>query len=196
MSRRLAAVVIGASAGGLSALQTILGGLPAGFVRPVVVVQHLPATARIDMDLVFGSATDRPLRFIEDKMPLENGAVYFAPPGYHALIEKEGCFSLSLDPPVNFSRPSIDVLFESAARALGPRAMGVILSGANEDGAAGLAAILQEGGTAVVQDPASAEVSMMPEGALRLSQTSEILAVGDIAMRIARWGKEPSSREN
>ena len=158
-------VVVGASAGGLHALRTVLGALPATFAIPVVVVQHRSRDSELLCELLQEATA---LRVIEvtDKEDTLPGCVYVAPPDYHLLLE-DGYFSLTVDAPVRYSRPSIDVTFDSAADAYGMDAIGVVLTGANPDGAEGLARIVGAGGHAVVQDPETAEVSVMPRAAAR-----------------------------
>lgn len=172
-------VVIGGSAGGLGALEAILAGLPADFALPVVVVSHRAPEAP---ELLAGLlARHTPLEVCEanDKAELRPGCVLVAPSGYHVLVEP-GHLSLSTEAEVRFSRPSIDVAFESAAQAFGREAVGVVLSGANDDGARGLAAIRRAGGTAIVQDPATAEHAAMPAAAVDTARPQWVLAVEDI----------------
>ncbi len=161
-------VVIGASAGGVRAIQQLLGDIPGNFPWPIVCVLHLPQTSSVDPLMVFQRNTALKVVEIEDKLPLEMGCVYFAPAGYHVSIDREHLFSLSQDEPVNYSRPSIDVLFETTARAYADRVFGLLLTGANADGALGLKAIHDGGGWTLVQDPEDAEISFMPAEALRL----------------------------
>lgn len=176
-------VVIGASWGGLTALRAVLRALPAGFPAAVVVVQHRsPREGMLAALLADGGALD--VREAEDKDELRGGAVLVGPPGYHLLIEGD-TVSLNVDEPVRDSRPSIDVLFESAAVARGARAAGVVLTGANDDGAAGLAAIRRRGGIAVVQDPDGAERSEMPAAALAACPDALVLALERIGPRLA-----------
>jgi two-component system chemotaxis response regulator CheB len=166
-------IVIGASWGGLAAVGDVLSALPEDSDAAVVVAQHR-------RDLGFGLASLLATRTrlavddVEDKQPIEPGRVYLAPPDYHLLIQP-GWFSLSVDERVNYARPSIDVLFESAAQAYGERVIGVILTGANEDGAAGLARIKELGGVAVIQDPASAERHEMPGAALAATRAADAI---------------------
>jgi two-component system chemotaxis response regulator CheB len=149
------AIVVGGSAGALEALMTIVGELPADAVAPVVVVIHVSAAFPSRLAAVLAqAAAGRDVHEAEDKEPLVPGTIVVAPPGYHLLVERSRRLSLSVDPPVHFSRPSIDVLFESAASALGDRVAGVVLSGGNADGAAGLAAIAAAGGASVIQGDA------------------------------------------
>jgi two-component system chemotaxis response regulator CheB len=192
---RFDVVVIGASWGGLRALERILGGLDAGFPVPVLVVQHREAGADDDLlARLLDSHTPLRVADAEDKTPLAPGTVLLAPPGYHVLVTDDGCAELSVDEPVQFSRPSIDVLFESAADAYGPRVLGVLLTGSNTDGAAGLEAIQRGGGFTVVQDPESAERPEMPRAALARITPDAVLALDDIVSLLRRaCGKERAS---
>ena len=153
MSRpRFEAVAVGASAGALEALSVVLPGLPPDFPAAIRVVVHLPP--------------DRKSLMAEDKEPAESGTVHLAPPDYHLMVEPDRRLSLSSEEPVLYSRPSIDVLFETAAETYGPGLVGVILSGANSDGARGLRAIMDAGGVGIVQRPETALASTMPTSAL------------------------------
>lgn len=176
----LHAVVIGASAGAIQALLKVLPCLPQGFTLPVLVVIHLPPSADSELSTLFGGKCALPVREAEDKEPISPGTIYFAPPDYHLLVEHDDTISLSTEDPVSFSRPSIDVLFESAADAWGEGVLGVILTGANEDGAAGLAAIAAAGGTALVQEPAGAYARAMPEAALARCPQARALDLDEI----------------
>ncbi|WP_442597665.1 chemotaxis protein CheB [Parapusillimonas sp. JC17] len=160
------AVVIGASAGAIQALSEILPALPADFPLPILIVVHVPADRDNILASLFEKKCRMAVREAEDKEPALGGVIYFAPAGYHLLVEEEGTLSLSSDEEVMYSRPSIDVLFESAADAYGPAVVGIILTGANSDGAKGLRAIAAAGGTALVQEPATAYASAMPRAAL------------------------------
>jgi len=176
----LDAVVIGTSAGGLAALDTLLGPLPATYRLPLLVVQHVPANGPTQLVEIFTRKTALRVREANDKERIEGGTLYFAPPGYHLLVEADFSLALSQDDAVFFSRPSIDVLFESAADAWGERVAGILLTGANEDGAAGLEAIARAGGLTVVQDPAEAEASAMPRAALQRFTPDHILPLRNI----------------
>jgi two-component system chemotaxis response regulator CheB len=173
-------VIIGASWGGLKAVGEILGGLPGDFPAAVVVVQHRAEDAG---DLL-AELLDRngPLTVVEaeDKAELKPGCVRVAPPGYHVLIEP-GHLALSKDAQVRYSRPSIDVTMETAAHAYGDRVVGVVLTGANEDGADGLREIRRRGGTAIVQAPETAERATMPEAAIAAADPQHVAALSDIA---------------
>ncbi|HEV2516618.1 MAG TPA: chemotaxis protein CheB [Devosia sp.] len=175
------AIVIGASAGAVEALTALLPSLRPGFRLPVIVVVHLPADRRSAMAELFRAKCTLEVREAEDKDPIAAGTIYFAPPDYHLLVEADRTLSLSCDAPVLFSRPSIDVLFESAADAYGPQLVGVVLTGANADGARGLKAIIDEGGIGIVQTPSSAFASAMPEAALQASPTAKPLTLQAIA---------------
>lgn len=175
------AVVIGASAGAVDALSAILPRLPADFGLPVIIVVHIPPDKKSAMVEVFRMKCEIEVREAEDKEPLAGGAVYFAPPDYHLLIERDRTLSLSNDEPVLFSRPSIDVLFESAADAYGPDLIAIVLTGANQDGAKGLKAAAQAGATTIVQNPQSAFAPTMPESALAQVPDALVLSVDEIA---------------
>jgi two-component system chemotaxis response regulator CheB len=174
-------VAIGASWGGLAALRELLGALPGDFAAPIVVVQHRMSSGDDELlPALLNSATALSVREATDKSPLAAGEVVVAPPDYHMLVEP-GAVALSADAPVQFSRPSIDVLLESAAEAYRERAVGVILTGANDDGADGLAAIRRRGGLAIVQDPADAVRTEMPQAALNAVPDARRLLLREIA---------------
>ncbi len=181
---RYQAIVIGASAGGTAALTPILSCLPAGLPLPVVVVQHLHPQQESAVLLYQPNASALRLKEADDKEALAAGVVYFAPPNYHLLIEDNHTFALAIDEKVNFTRPSIDVLFESAADVFGRQLIGVILSGANHDGAAGLRTVKRRGGLAIVQDPATAEVAYMPNEAIAATKVDFILSPGEIGKQL------------
>lgn len=183
-AERTAAIVVGGSAGGLDALSIVLPALPADFAIPVAIALHVMARHPSHLADVFGARCALPVREADDKEPFERG-VYLASPDYHLLVEASRCFSLSVDDYVHFSRPSIDVLFASAADVYGPALVGVLLSGANDDGAHGLARVRQAGGTTVVQDPATAAVATMPKSALALGCVEHIMAPAAIGQFLA-----------
>lgn len=159
-------VAMGASAGALETFYALLPELPAGYSLPIVIVVHTPPDKDSIMAELLQTKTLLQVREAEDKDILKPGAIYLAPPNYHLLAEVDGSLSLSSDEQVNYSRPSIDVLFESVAEAYGAQAVGVVLSGANNDGARGLEAIAGAGGAALVQQPSQAYAAMMPMSAL------------------------------
>jgi two-component system chemotaxis response regulator CheB len=184
--RRLRAIVIGASAGGIEAVTVLLRALPRPLIVPVLVVLHVPAGTRIEWQMVFHSST-APVFEAEDKDLAEAGSVYVAPPDYHLLVDRSGQLSLSADERVNLARPSIDVLFESAAWSLGGSVLGVVLSGANADGAAGLAAIRARGGGCWVQAPDTAVARAMPRAALDAVPDAQVLTLLEMADALGAW---------
>ncbi len=183
------AVVIGASAGALEALSAILPALPAQFRLPVLIVVHVPADRRSILAKLFREKCSICVEEAEDKAPIRPGTVYFAPPDYHLLVEADRTISLSSDEPVLYSRPSVDVLFESAADAYGPALTGVVLTGASQDGARGLRAVIEAGGEAIVQQPQGAYASSMPEAALAKSPQARVLTLAEIARCLQAIGE-------
>jgi two-component system, chemotaxis family, protein-glutamate methylesterase/glutaminase len=175
------AIVIGGSAGALEALSVLLPALPAGCPFAVAVVVHLSPSKPSRLAEVLGVKTVLPVKEVEDKEPVVAGTVYVGPPGYHLLIERGRTFALSADELIHYSRPAIDVLFESAAEAYGDRLAGIVLTGANADGARGLLAVKQRGGLAVVQSPEGAQAPAMPEAAIALARPDLVLPIGQIA---------------
>lgn len=178
--RAVQAVVVGASAGGVDALLALFEGLPAQWRLPVIVVIHLPEGHESRLAEVFAQRLPIPVHEAVDKAMVASGTLYFAPPGYHLSIERDRSFSLSCEPPVLFSRPAIDILMSSAADAYGPALAGVLLTGANEDGAAGLLRIHEAGGLTIVQDPAQAQVPTMPRAAIATHAPDFVLSLPDI----------------
>ena len=179
------AIVIGASFGGIEAIREVLLHLPASVRVPIFIVLHI-GNNRIDG---FINSLNNNLKYTVqeamDKDSIETGHIYFAPPNYHLQIEDNGTMSLSVDLKVNFSRPSIDVLFETAAWAFKDELMGILLTGSNADGANGMMTIKQCGGTTIVEDPRTATSGIMPMAAIELAPPDEILSVKDIAAKIA-----------
>ena len=175
------AVVIGASAGALEALSAILPNLPLGYGLPVIVVVHVPPDKRSILADLFRAKCQIPVREAEDKEPIASGTVYFAPPDYHLLVEVEKTLSLSSDEPVLFSRPSIDVLFESAADIYGAGLIAILLTGANEDGARGMRAVADAGGSVLVQNPAAAFASTMPKAAIEACPSARVMSLDAIS---------------
>ncbi len=188
--RRIEAVVIGASAGGIDALLRLLPRLPQPLPFPVVALLHLPDDRDSRLAEVFRQRLGIPVRQADDKAVLEAGTVYFAPSGYHLSIEADRSFSLSQEEPVHFSRPSIDILMASAADVYGSRLAGIVLTGANADGAAGLAAIGAAGGLTVVQLPGDAEIATMPAAAIRARQPDLVLPLAGIGEFLAAIGQD------
>jgi two-component system chemotaxis response regulator CheB len=178
-------VVIGASWGGLAALNCLIGGLPADFEVPVTIVQHRSRHADNLLASLLQDVTPLQVVEIEDKEPLVPGSVYIAPANYHVLVE-DGHLSLTTDPLVRFSRPSIDVTFFSAADTYRSSAIGVVLTGANDDGSRGLRHIVDRGGRAVVQDPATAESAVMPNAAQLAVPEADVVPLERIADHLAK----------
>ncbi len=181
------AVVIGTSAGAVQALSQILPRLPEAYPLPVLVVVHVPA-APSGLVALFDARCNIEVREPEDKEPIVPGTIYFAPPSYHMLVEEDGSIALSTDEPVLFSRPSIDVLFQSAADSFRDGLVGVVLTGANEDGAAGAAAVAAAGGTVLVEDPEHAYAAAMPRAASARCPSAQLLSLDAIADYLLHLG--------
>lgn len=182
-------VVIGASLGGLSAVSVLLKALPAGFGLPVVIAQHrglhMPEG---DLAEIWQRVSALPVADAEDKMTITPGHVYVAPADYHLLVESPDRFALSIDAPVLWARPSIDVLFESAADVFGDGVIGVVLTGASADGSVGLKAIRDHGGCALVQDPGTAESAVMPRAAIAATPVNHVLPLDELGRIIVALG--------
>lgn len=189
--RRFDVVVFGASWGGVEALSRIAHAWPADAGVAVVVVQHQHAYSGNALQRILARQTTLPVVDVEDKQEILSGQIHIAPANYHMLAEADGSFSLSIDAPVNFSRPSIDVTFESLALQFGRRCIGVLLTGANDDGVEGLRQIRLHGGHAVAQDPATAEVPTMPQAAIDAAVVDDVVALDDMVphlMKLLRGG--------
>ena len=182
----VAAAVIGGSAGALEVLRAVLAALPPQLAVPVVVVVHLPERSQDQMVQLLGHGAAVPVKQAEDKEPIRAGQVYVAPPAYHLLVEATHTFALSVDGPVHYSRPAIDVLFESARDAYGERLLAVLLSGASEDGAAGVHEVHAAGGITIVQAPQTAEVSIMPRAALALFEPTYVWSPAELVNGLPR----------
>jgi two-component system chemotaxis response regulator CheB len=182
--RSVDGIVIGASVGGVEALSVLLPALPAGLGASVFIVLHLPREVPSMLVEIFKHKCALPVREAEDKEPVEPGTVYFAPPDYHLLVDEGPRVALSADDPVNFSRPSIDVLFESAADIFAERLLGIILTGASNDGALGLEAVYRVGGMTIVQEPESAQASLMPRSALNRVSVDCVLSLEQMASQL------------
>jgi two-component system chemotaxis response regulator CheB len=192
LDRTFDAIVIGTSAGGVEALSVLLPALPASMRTSVLIVLHLPRHRPSLLVEIFAPKCALPVREAEDKEPVEAGTVYFAPPDYHLLVDQGPRVALSADAPVNFSRPSIDLLFESAADVWGARLLGIILTGASRDGASGLDAVRRAGGATIVQEPGSAHMPFMTEAALEQTPVDFVLSLEQIAdvLRTLGGGQE------
>jgi len=174
-------VVIGVSAGGIEALKVILTPLPASFPLPIAIVQHRDERSDDFLAEYLNRLSALAVSEAEDKEPLCAGHAYLAPAGHHLLLESDRSFSLSVDPRVNYSCPSIDVLFESAADAFEESLIGIVLTGANADGAQGLKAIKARGGLTIVQDPQTAQAAAMPRAALAATAVDYLVDLSEIA---------------
>ena len=172
-------VVIGASLGGLNAMQVILSALPKNLPVAVAIAQHRHKSSDGELIACLQETSQLPVKEAEDKQPIIPGIVFLAPADYHLLVEP-GYFALSTDAPVTFARPSIDVLFESTADVYGAQVIGIILTGASSDGAKGLAKIQAYGGTVIVQKPDTAECPVMPEAAIKAAKNPQILPLAEI----------------
>ncbi|MEI6420815.1 MAG: chemotaxis protein CheB [Lentisphaerota bacterium] len=187
MKRNFKAIAIGASAGGFTALKTILSKLKGDLSATVLIVQHTSPNSGDYMSKHLDSMSKLKVKEAEEKEKLKPGTAYIAPPNYHLLVEYDETLSLSVDERVNFSRPSIDVLFESASDVFGNALIGIVLTGASGDGSAGLKRIKDAGGLTVVQDPRTAEVSTMPEAAIAaVGKPDHVLSLEDIAKLLNR----------
>lgn len=178
--RNIKAIVIGTSAGGLYALKRLLPALPATFPCPLLIVQHLSPHSDNYMVRMLNELSAITVKEADEKEPVVPGTAYVAPPDYHLLVEQDFTLSLSVEEKVNYSRPSIDVLFETAADAYGPHLMGIVLTGANADGARGLAYIKKKGGYALVQQPEDAESPAMPRAAIEKAVPDKVLTLQEI----------------
>ena len=174
------AIVIGASAGGISALLQVLKPLPQNYRLPIIIVLHLPNDRDSKLAAVFQHHLAMQVQQARDKEWIKPGVIYIAGSGYHLSVEKNFSFSLSVEDPESYARPSIDILMQSAADAYGKALAGVLLTGANHDGAAGLASIKAAGGLCIVQDPDEAEVPIMPRAAISISKPDFVLTLNEI----------------
>lgn len=183
------AVVIGTSAGGLEALSKILPGIPRNFPVPILVVQHIAPNSDNFLARHLNSLSQIKVKEAEEKESIKPATAYIAPPNYHMLVEDDRTLTLTVDEKVNYSRPSIDVLFESAAYAFKGKVLAVVLTGANHDGAAGAALIKNKGGIVIVQEPKSAQVPVMPEAAIKATKPDYIVPLEEIPNLLAKLVK-------
>ena len=180
------AIVIGVSLGGMKAMKIMFSHLPKGFKTPIIIVQHISAHSDSQWIQLLNDSYNVDIKEADEKEKIENRNVYFAPPNYHLLIEKDKTFSLTIDERVNYARPSIDVLFESAAEAYKNKVIGIILTGSNSDGTNGIKRIQECGGLTIVQDPKTAEAAYMPTSAIAAIQPDYILSLEDIIMLLIK----------
>lgn len=181
MKRYFQAVVMGASWGGLAAYRQVLAPLPAGFNLPILLVQHRQPTLDNLLTSLLQDVTPLLVKEAEEKEVIRPGIIYIAPANYHLLVEKNGTLSLTIDERVFYSRPAIDVLFQSAAEVYQNFLLGILLTGASQDGTAGLRAIKQKGGYTLAQDPHTAEASLMPQAAINAQVVDKVATLDEIA---------------
>ncbi|MDP2724100.1 MAG: chemotaxis protein CheB [Bacteroidales bacterium] len=175
------AIVIGASTGGFYALKRLITALPDGLDFPILVVQHISPNSDNFMAKYLNGISKLTVKEADEKEPILPGNVYIAPPNYHMLVEEDFTIGLSTEEKIRYARPSIDVLFESAVFAYGAQLIGIVLTGANNDGAHGLSAIKKAGGLTIAQLPSEAEADMMPQSAIDLAKPHHILPIDGIA---------------
>ena len=187
---RYEAIVIGVSSGGMNAMKIMFSLLPKEFKIPVIIVQHVGARSDSHWIKLLNAQSRINIKEADEKERIENGNVYIAPPNYHLLIEKNKTFSLTIDERVNYARPSIDVLFESAAEAYRNKLIGVVLTGSNNDGGNGIKRIKKYGGLAVIQDPQTAESSYMPASAIAAVTPDHVLSLDDITQLLIKLDSE------
>ena len=173
-------IVIGVSAGGMKALKTIFPSLLPDFALSVIIVQHRYPGTDNNLEKLLDAQCQITVRQAEEKEKIEPGIIFIAPPNYHLLVEDDRTFSMSLEGRVNYARPSIDLLFNSAADVYGPKLIGIILTGANNDGSKGLKTIKESGGLTIVQDPETAEADSMPKAAIAKTKVDYILPLYEI----------------
>ena len=188
------AIVIGVSSGGMNAMKILFYSLPVGFSIPIVMVQHISPRSDNKWIALLNDKSNLTIKEADEKEKIESGNVYIAPPNYHLLIERDKTFSLTIDERVNFARPSIDVLFESAAEAYNNKLIGVILTGSNNDGTKGIKRIKECGGLAIIQNPETAESAYMPASAIAAIKPDYILSleyITDLLIKIDKQKKHP-----
>ena len=184
------AIVIGTSAGGFMALSTLLENIPADYRLPIIVVQHRAKDSHELFEEVLQRKCNIKIKQSDEKEKIHSGNVYIAPPDYHLLVEADRTFSLSSESPVQFSRPSIDVLFESAALVYQKKLVGIILTGSNHDGAAGITTIRRMGGLTIAQDPAEAQYSLMTQASIDTNSVNHIWSLAEIRDFLEKLGEE------
>jgi two-component system chemotaxis response regulator CheB len=180
------AIVIGVSSGGMNAMKIMFSLLPKNFNIPIIIVQHIGARSDGHFIHLLNKQSNVSIKEADEKEKIEKGTVYIAPPNYHLMIERDKTFSLTIDERVNYARPSIDVLFESAADAYKDQLIGVILTGSSSDGTLGFKKIKEYGGLTIAQDPKTAESSFMPASAIALVQMDFILSLDEIIMLLIK----------
>lgn len=187
---RYEAIVIGVSSGGMNAMKVMFSILPKDFNTPIIIVQHMSSHSDSQWIKLLNDKSNLYIKEADEKEKIEHGNVYIAPPNYHLLIEKDKTFSLTIDERVNFARPSIDVLFESAAEAYKNKLIGVVLTGSNNDGTKGIKRIQECGGLAIIQDPETAESAYMPRSAIAAIKPDYILSLEGIIKLLIKIDKQ------
>ena len=188
------AMVVGVSTGGVQALRKLLGGLAADFPIPVLIVAHISPDADDGLAVLLDTSCAIRVKEADEGEPAVAGTVYLAPANYHLLVERDGTLALSVDPPVNFARPSVDVLFESAADAFGPALIGVILTGAGYDGSKGITYLQGKRGVAIVQQPGDAEMDAMPLAALQAVKADYVVTLAELPPLLNQLIRDNASR--
>jgi two-component system chemotaxis response regulator CheB len=179
-TRHIKAVVIGVSTGGVVALKSLLGALPADFPVPVLIVSHIKPDSDDCLARLLNTLCTIRVKEADERETIAPGTVYLAPANYHLLVEKGGNLALSVDPIVNYARPSVDVLFDTAAEVFGPALIGIILTGAGNDGSKGLLKIRNRGGVTIIQDPDDADMASMPASAQQLQNADHVVKLKEI----------------
>ncbi len=187
------AIVIGSSTGGFYALKRIITSLPEGFALPILIVQHISSNSDNFMAKYLDNLSHVTVKEADEKEKILPSTVYIAPPNYHMLMEEDFTISLSTEQKRNYARPSVDVLFETAALAFGDQVIGVVLTGANNDGAKGLLAIKDAGGLTMVQNPDESEAYLMPRSAIEVAAPHFVLSLDEITNKLVELGKESRS---
>jgi two-component system, chemotaxis family, protein-glutamate methylesterase/glutaminase len=195
LSSKYSAIVMGTSAGGLFSLSYLLEALPQKYPIPLIIVQHRVKDQRVLLEELLQTKSAIRIKQADEKEAIENGVAYIAPPDYHLLVESDRTFSLSVDEPVRFSRPSIDVLFESAAAVFQAELVGILLTGANNDGAAGIREIRKSGGLTIAQDPREAQYSTMPQAAVDTKCVNHIWSLSEIKDFLLKLEKTSHEKE-
>ena len=184
------AIVIGVSSGGMNAMQVMFSILPKDFNTPIIIVQHIGARSDNQLIKILNDKSNLQIKEADEKEKIENGKVYIAPPNYHLMIERDKTLSLTIDERVNYARPSIDILFESAAEAYRDKLIGVILTGSNSDGTVGFKKINEYEGLTIAQDPKTAESAYMPASAIAAIKPDYILSLEDIIKLLIKIDKQ------
>lgn len=191
MMERYQAITIGVSAGGLHALILLFENLPADYPIPIIVVQHRAKDRQELLEEVLQNKCKITIKQADEKEKIKSGIIYIAPPGYHLLVEEDRTFSLSSDEHLSFSKPSIDVLFESAAEVFKQRLVGVILTGANNDGTNGIKTIKKYGGLTIAQQPLEAQYPFMPQAAINQGAVTHVWTLGEIQKYLSQLALQP-----